>query len=71
MIVALRTTAQAARVADLTGGTLLHDDQGRLTGHRARRRKTNLGLAAVGEARTKARSSGQRNPAMGASGRDH
>jgi len=31
MIVALRTRAQAARVADLTGGTLLHDDQGRPT----------------------------------------
>jgi transposase len=43
----------------------------RVTGHLARRRKTNLGLAAVGEARTKARKSEQRNPAMGASGRDH
>jgi len=28
-------------------------------------------LAAVGEARTEARESEQRNPAMGASGRDH
>ncbi len=31
MIVALRTTAQAARVAELTGGTLLYDDQGKST----------------------------------------
>jgi putative transposase len=44
---------------------------GRSTDHRTRRRKTNLVLAAVGEARTEARASEQRNPAMGASGRDH
>jgi hypothetical protein len=31
MIVALRTKAQAARVADLTGEMLIHDDQGRPT----------------------------------------
>jgi len=31
MIVQMRTKAQAARVADLTGGTLLHDDQSRPT----------------------------------------
>jgi transposase len=54
----------------LFGGT---DDgpDGRLTDLRVRRRKTNLMLAAVGEARTKARKSEQRNPAMGASGKDH
>jgi len=40
---------------------------GRLTGHRTRRRKTNLELFAVGEARTDARASEQRNPARGAS----
>jgi len=44
---------------------------GRSTDHRTRRRKTNLVLAAVGEARTEARASEQRNPAMGAFGRDH
>jgi len=54
----------------LFGGTDGGSD-GRLTGHRTRRRKTNLGLAAVGEARTKARVSEQRNPAMGASGSAH
>jgi len=31
VIVQMRTRDQAARVADLTGGTLLYDDQGRLT----------------------------------------
>jgi putative transposase len=31
VIVQTQTRVQAARVADLTGGTLLHDDQGRLT----------------------------------------
>jgi putative transposase len=49
-----------------SGGTDGGSDGG-LTGHRARRRKTNLGLAAVGQARTDARASEQRNPAMGAS----
>jgi putative transposase len=52
------------------GGTDGRSD-GRVTGHRARRRKTNLGLAAVGEARTDARASEQRNPVMGAFERDH
>jgi len=52
------------------GGTDGGSD-GRSTDHRTRRRKTNLVLAAVGEARTDARASEQRNPAMGASGRDH
>jgi len=31
VIVQMRTKAQAARVAEITGGTLLHDDQGRPT----------------------------------------
>jgi putative transposase len=31
VIVQTQTRVQAARVADLTGGTLLHDDQGRPT----------------------------------------
>jgi len=53
-----------------SGGTDGGSD-GRLTGHRTRRRKTSLGLAAVGEARTDARASEQRNPAMGAFERDH
>jgi len=53
-----------------SGGTDGGSD-GRATDHRTRRRKTNLVLAAVGEARTEARASEQRNPAMGASGRDH
>jgi hypothetical protein len=43
----------------------------RLTSHRTRRRKTNLVLAAVGEARTKARESELRNPARGASRSAH
>jgi hypothetical protein len=52
------------------GGT---DDgsDGRSTDHRTRRPKTNRMLEAVGEARTEARASGQRNPAMGAFGRDY
>jgi len=39
----------------------------RVTGHLARRRRTNLVLAAVGEARTKADVRQQRNPARGVS----
>jgi len=50
----------------LSGGTDGGPD-GRLTDHRARRHKTNVVLAAVGEARTDARASEQRNPAMGES----
>jgi putative transposase len=52
------------------GGTDGGSD-GRVTDHRTRRRKTNLVLAAVGEARTEALASEQRNPAMGAFGKDH
>jgi len=50
----------------LSGGTDGGPD-GRLTDHRARRHKTNLVLAAVGEARTDASLREHRNPAMGAS----
>ncbi len=49
------------------GGTDGGSD-GRVTDHRTRRRKTNLVLAAIGEARTKARASELQNPARGASG---
>jgi len=50
-----------------SGGTDGGSDD-RSTGHRTRRRKTNLVLAALGEARTKARASELQNPARGASG---
>jgi putative transposase len=46
------------------GGTDGRSD-GRVTGHRARRRKTNLGLAAVGEARTEACSRQAEEPREG------
>jgi transposase len=49
-----------------SGGTDGRSD-GRLTGHRTRRRKTLPSKAAVGEARTNAGASRQRNPARGAS----
>ena len=53
-----------------SGGTDGGSDD-RSIGCRTRRRKTNLGLAAVGEAKTQVCASEQRNPAMGAFGRDH
>jgi putative transposase len=52
------------------GGTDGGSD-GRLTDHRTRRCKTLPSKAAVGEARTEAHASEQRNPAMGASGSAH